>query len=69
MGTSWINGVEAWCQLVGKYVSFVRKEDAQMPLSGNGEIVICTFGVIADNMIKRDEEVADSVEVGTGEIT
>ena len=44
-GTSWPNGVEAWCDLQGNFVSFVRKASAKPQLD---RIVICAFGVIAD---------------------
>ena len=44
-GTEWQNGVEAWCNLPGNYVSFVRESTAQPSIDN---IVICTFGVIAD---------------------
>ena len=44
-GTEWPNGVEAWCNLPGNFVSFVRKASAQPALD---RVVLCTFGVIAD---------------------
>ena len=40
-----MNGVEAWCNLEGKYVSFVREATAQPPLD---EIILCTLGIISD---------------------
>ena len=42
--TSWVNGVEAWCNLSGKYVSFVRESTASPALN---DVVLCTFGVIS----------------------
>ena len=44
-----MNGVEAWCNLPGKYVSFVRKADADPQLD---DIVLCSFGVIADTSVE-----------------
>ena len=44
-GTEWVNGAEAWCNLEGKYVSFVREATAQPVLD---EIILCSFGVITD---------------------
>ena len=44
-GTDWPNGVEAWCNLPGNYVNFVRKASAKPQLD---RIVLCAFGVIAD---------------------
>ena len=41
------NDVEAWCDLPGQYVSFVRFEDASPVLN---DIVLCTFGVIASSI-------------------
>ena len=42
-GTAWINGAEAWCNLMGNYVSFVREATANPSLS---DISLCNFGVI-----------------------
>ena len=42
---NWNNGVEAWCDLPGTYVSFVRESTAFPELD---EIIICAFGVISD---------------------
>ena len=47
-GSDWPNGVEAWCNLPGDYVSFVRESTANPPLS---EVVLCTFGVIATSTV------------------
>ena len=38
------NAVEAWCDLPGQYVSFVRFSNASPVLN---DIVLCTFGVIS----------------------
>ena len=63
MGTQWVNGVEAWCNMNGRYVNFVRKDDAQMSLLGAGDLTICTFGVIADNSVKRYQKPVTSVGI------
>ena len=56
--TDWPNGAEAWCNLSGHYVTFVRESTALPALN---DIVICTFGVISD----FDEcETISSVTVG-----
>ena len=44
-GSSWVNGVEAWCNIKGAFVSFVREANAYPTLD---DVVICTLGVIAD---------------------
>ena len=43
-GSDWINGIEAWCNLPGNHVSFVRDGSAQPVLNS---IVLCTFGVLS----------------------
>ena len=41
----WANGVEAWCNMYGQYVSFVmRGEPGDLPPS----LTVCEFGVIAN---------------------
>ena len=51
-GTEWTNGGEIWCNLVGRYVSFVREPNAQPPLD---EIVLCSFGILSERAITYDE--------------
>ena len=52
-GSEWQNGVEAWCNLQGSYVNFVREAEAQPPLD---EVRICTFGVLSGTIHEKVDE-------------
>ena len=65
LGSDWPNGKEAWCNLEGRFVSFVREPDAEEPLD---ELRICTFGIIADPSVEVNEPEVPEPEVTETEL-